>query len=1295
MFTTRLDLSGQVVASRFELEEKLGGGGLTSSYSALDMDRSGARVFIKLVGTAHPHAIDREVFRRDVDRLHGLNHANISPVIESGWSEGLEAFYLVAEYLPHSLETYIAGGSSEARFDLRQIMYELAEALMHAHSQGIAHGSIRPSNVLLDDNGRPCLTDFGIRKLVDDLNPAAKVQRGPDGYTSPEERAGNPVLLESDLYSLGALYFSLLTGEVPPSEGLRPAMVDNYVSGQSHARTVLRGMVAEDPDERSRTREGLLATLQRVIQEERPLPRYFLVLTNRAIRSLYEIDRIGTPHFEAAANAVERDLITTGDNTVHVQDDPWNEESIFVMGSSLRLICRADAEGRALIVVAIHSIYLPEYLRSRERALPCRGLWIPVISQSMAYGGNNPHELLTMVSDPAQPATVSERLATEPTIEQLRSRSEYIEHWRTVLDGYAREVGQAGLSYSSASAFNDGYVRFDLDEQPPTNPGWRLNEPLVAVATPRDGRSSARLHPGQFVPTGNLVDINERHVLVDATDNENLADIPSSGKLMPNPIGHLTAIDRQRRAIQSFLSGEMANTRLADIVLNPSHATRLPENELTYFQDWMSPDKRSVVRKALASNDLFLVQGPPGTGKTTVIAEIILQLLRKNPHQRILMTSQSNIAVDHALVQVSKANQDVLADLEMLRLGNAQNLDGRAPTLEEKCETSRSTIVEMCDNTLDRLSEFADRYGEQPQEGGLNAVPDGSWVDQVVSLLDVSDDCAKAIKMYEPLFEEAVEWVRLLQDDLKVSLEYRENHLRSLEALLATESYEPRKDVLQVIGDAELVFARYRTAVTLRQLIERKRREGLRYAITTWIRRLFGNTHLAAVMAEAAAIADRGTLEALEAWIQEAREMVSDERARRSYLAEMLQRREVLDSAVKDAKERFAECIARLSTLLGHDEDWDDRDTVLFRLSEKAKLQLVERVCQVIGLKIARVTDVIADWKLVAGHTPDFENMIVEQCNVVGATCVYAGSRQLRDTTFDWAIIDEAGRATAPETLIPIVRSKGIILVGDERQLPPTIDELMNRVSSDISSEYELDESLFQSMLHQVELDDDAEFLSADLRTQYRMHPAIGDMISAVFYGGRLEQGVQADERREYAWLPRPVTWVSTSTLSGKTETPVGTSFSNGVEVEIIYRQLRTFETIGREQGLSPTVGVISGYAAQLGEIERRIAPRDGGRWRSLQIEVATVDAFQGRECDIVIYSIVRSNPSGRIGFLHDYRRINVALSRARHLLVIVGDDFMMRSISGQTRTNPFASVLQHIQTHPEGCGLELVRSVD
>ena len=100
----------------------------------------------------------------------------------------------------------------------------------------------------------------------------------------------------------------------------------------------------------------------------------------------------------------------------------------------------------------------------------------------------------------------------------------------------------------------------------------------------------------------------------------------------------------------------------------------------------------------------------------------------------------------------------------------------------------------------------------------------------------------------------------------------------------------------------------------------------------------------------------------------------------------------------------------------------------------------------------------------------------------------------------------------------------------------------------------------------------------------------------------------------------------------------------------------------------------------------RAINPDDRSLWRNLQIDIATVDSFQGRECDVVVYSTVRSNPERGIGFLKDYRRINVALSRARELLVIVGDHFMMQSATIGPESNPFASVIDYIRSNEGEC---------
>ena len=101
-------------------------------------------------------------------------------------------------------------------------------------------------------------------------------------------------------------------------------------------------------------------------------------------------------------------------------------------------------------------------------------------------------------------------------------------------------------------------------------------------------------------------------------------------------------------------------------------------------------------------------------------------------------------------------------------------------------------------------------------------------------------------------------------------------------------------------------------------------------------------------------------------------------------------------------------------------------------------------------------------------------------------------------------------------------------------------------------------------------------------------------------------------------------------------------------------------------------------------QLNRLVNPDNGDRWQSLGIEIATVDAFQGRECDVVVYSTVRSNRGGHIGFLGDHRRINVALSRARDQLVIVGDDRMMHSASVTGSYNPFERVIDHMRSHTQ-----------
>ena len=335
--------------------------------------------------------------------------------------------------------------------------------------------------------------------------------------------------------------------------------------------------------------------------------------------------------------------------------------------------------------------------------------------------------------------------------------------------------------------------------------------------------------------------------------------------------------------------------------------------------------------------------------------------------------------------------------------------------------------------------------------------------------------------------------------------------------------------------------------------------------------------------------------------------------------------------------------------------------------------------------KIQERRNIISDWMQVAGQTTDMRKLIVDQSSIVAATCLYSGGKQMPETAFDWAIIDEAGRATVPEVLIPIAKSQRLILVGDERQLPPMVDaDISENETVGALDHTPLDTSLFQTLVEQAE--QESHWHLAGLRSQYRMHPAIGNLISQVFYDGKLEPGLSADHFQNYSWGNRQVSWLSTSTLPNRNESPRDPSFENRAEADQIFQWLHDFENQCRQRNLRPAVGIISGYQAQVERINRLVDPANTDRWQNIQVEVATVDSFQGRECDVILYSTVRSNLQRNIGFQRDFRRINVTLSRARNRLIIVGDDFMMQNAAVEMAENPFAKVLQHIRQHPVEC---------
>lgn len=259
---------------------------------------------------------------------------------------------------------------------------------------------------------------------------------------------------------------------------------------------------------------------------------------------------------------------------------------------------------------------------------------------------------------------------------------------------------------------------------------------------------------------------------------------------------------------------------------------------------------------------------------------------------------------------------------------------------------------------------------------------------------------------------------------------------------------------------------------------------------------------------------------------------------------------------------------------------------------------------------------------------------IIENSDVILSTNSSAALESIAKTKFDVAIIDEASQATIPSILIPISKAHRFILAGDHKQLPPTI------ISKKAGS---LEKTLFEELIKMY------PFKSQLLNVQYRMNSLLMKFPNREFYNNGLKSDSSVDEitindligsnHDEEALL-----FIDTSDVDeyGETHLKDSKSIINKLEADISVNIVDDYLKAGIDE---EDIGIISPYADQVKIIQDRTP-----------VEVKTVDGFQGREKEIIIISTVRSNYEGNIGFLNDLRRLNVAITRAKRKLIIIGN---------------------------------------
>ena len=268
------------------------------------------------------------------------------------------------------------------------------------------------------------------------------------------------------------------------------------------------------------------------------------------------------------------------------------------------------------------------------------------------------------------------------------------------------------------------------------------------------------------------------------------------------------------------------------------------------------------------------------------------------------------------------------------------------------------------------------------------------------------------------------------------------------------------------------------------------------------------------------------------------------------------------------------------------------------------------------------------------------------EARVIASTLAGSASRLLAGQKFGTLFIDEAAQALEPACWIAIRRASRVVLAGDHCQLPPTVKSIEALRGG-------LGITLMERIVRQKP---DVVTL---LKTQYRMNEQIMRFSSDWFYGGMVEAAPQI-RFRGILDFDNPMAWIDTADVEGKEEF-VGESFGriNRAEAQLTLDTLQEYFTkIGKQRILDERidVGVISPYRAQVQLLRRLIKKKEFFKpYRGL-ISVNTVDGFQGQERDIIVISLVRANADGQIGFLSDLRRMNVAITRARMKLIILGD---------------------------------------
>lgn len=1195
------------IADRYRLKKKdIGGGNMASIHlcedTDIDDDEVDSSVIVKMFDKPNigDEDLQKKVFNREVESLDKLNHKNVVRILDRGYDEGFKAFFIVLEYIQG--ENFKEAFGDICRYDYAQkleLMEQVAEGIEYLHKKNIVHRDLKPSNLMLEKDGTVKIIDFGISRLQDTFySDYTLATFATKNYSSPEQMAGKTITYQSDIYSFGLIFYEIFTcTNITTRESMD---VSGLPLGMQN---ILVKMTKEEPN----LRYGTVTELKRDIEKERSLivqERYVsLGFTNNVIKRLAASGYIEKEETTLALKVLEEEYAGKCYMWPAKNRDGQFEGSFELYGQRFISILKIDQrDDKRFTVISIKFVQADRLMIQKELAYE--------IPYSIQVGsGARVH----------YKAEINAQILSE---EVLNHEADFISQraddmhqkditrkWKDILELEKKQISQekSTLAYQNLK-INEEDASLEIEIN--TDRAYELNytsDDMLQMTTRKN------IH--HYLDVGHMREFSDGRMIIDLMPQVDYSNIASSGEISISMRMAEIALERQRKALKSIQYKENVNPEISEIIFNPSVATS--KNNLMLTEDdceskEIDRSKLISLEKALSADNMFLLQGPPGTGKTTFISELVYQILngndkyRGNPDAKILIASQSHVAVDHSLAKIKK----LIPDIKMIRIGILDKLaeSSREYTLDIFCREWTQKVIENCKAALAKYK----------QEIGID-----ESLQEKNSIITEIDSITQEIA------------------DLIDELAEVETELEKVNVL-----------------DSKWQFVNDKIA-TMKQMVSIKTagvtEEHLFRIIDEFTSSLSGlNDKLASVIDESIALSEQ------KIELQDRYVAINDKLG-------------VKGQELNEWKE--------LLGVFSNEEYLQAKSDIQEALKENKKKYS----------KYSKVESLCKEWQKRVTQGDGLLQESIADSTLVGATCLGVASLSSAiEFNFDWVIVDEAGKATPPEILVPICLGRKVVLVGDHKQLPPVVDEallkLQDKERMNISKE-DLELSLFEYL--ERRLNDDCKSI---LDEQYRMNPVIGELISKLFYESKLISKTSREEKTIplKMFASKPLVWLSTASRSDRKEERISDSFRNTCEAKLIFEQLLEIDEELGDLKLKKETAIIAGYRGQRDRLTRLYESNYKARFHNMTVEINTVDAFQGRETDIVFYSVVRSNDDGNLGFLKDVRRLNVAFSRARELLVVVGDhQCAQRRLDINGQENPFIEIIKFIRDNSDDCMLK------